>query len=71
VSISRYVLFKIFSLGIDFLLDIMNRQGAQQSMAWLGPIILHEPDTLQALPTLCLCELLLISQSESEANKYP
>lgn len=47
----------------------MNRQGAQKSLVWLGPIIQSEPDTLDALPIVCLCELLFISFSEAN-NSY-
>lgn len=47
---------------IDFLLDIMNHQGNNQSMVWLlNPIIQTDPDTLDALPISVLCELFLIS----------
>ncbi len=49
----------------------MNRQGAQASMVWLGPVIQSEPDTLEALPGVCLCELLVIVQAENtESTKY-
>ncbi|KAL6052174.1 Integrator complex subunit 1 [Balamuthia mandrillaris] len=47
----------------DYLLDIMQRHGALESMKWLGPIIQAEPETLDVLPVSCLCELLLTSAS--------
>lgn len=56
------------NVNVDFLLDIMNRQGAHQSMAWLGPIIASEPDTLDVLPITCLSELLLNLLGQSNAK---
>eukprot|EP01103_Thecamoeba_quadrilineata_P004502 TRINITY_DN1423_c0_g1_i4.p1 TRINITY_DN1423_c0_g1~~TRINITY_DN1423_c0_g1_i4.p1 ORF type:complete len:1180 (-),score=244.91 TRINITY_DN1423_c0_g1_i4:530-4069(-) len=57
----------------DFLLDIMQRQGARQAMVWLKLIIEGEPDTLEVLPIPCLCELLLniYTPSSSQLTQLP
>lgn len=43
----------------------MKRQEPQQVLQWLSPIIHTNPRTLDALPVMVLCELLLASQSGS------
>jgi hypothetical protein len=45
----------------------MTRQGAQQSLMWLNPVIQAEPEIIDTLPISCLCELLFASQMESAA----
>lgn len=62
--------FNISKFFLDFLLDIMNRQGARGSMAWLGPIIQNDPETLHYLPIFCLCELLFMSIHDAILSSY-
>lgn len=52
----------------DFLLEIMNREGAQQSLPWLTDIIRREMGTLSVLPTSVLCELLLVCINKSKSK---
>ena len=43
----------------DFLLDIIQRQGTSQSMAWLADLVETSEGSLDVLPVQCLCEFLL------------
>ncbi|XP_069125387.1 integrator complex subunit 1-like [Argopecten irradians] len=43
----------------DFLLDIIQRQGASQSMPWLAELVEASEGSLEVLPVQCLCEFLL------------
>nr|CAD7438682.1 unnamed protein product [Timema bartmani] len=47
----------------DFLLDIIQRQGASQSMPWLADLVENSEGALSHLPVQCLCEFLLSSSS--------
>jgi len=54
-----------YSREPDFLLEIMKRQGPEQAMQWLVPVLSHsEPDLIENLHIECLCELLFHSQSD-------
>uniref|UniRef100_A0A5S6R1H3 DUF3677 domain-containing protein n=1 Tax=Trichuris muris TaxID=70415 RepID=A0A5S6R1H3_TRIMR len=43
----------------DFLLDIIDRQGALQSLPWLSDIIKQNDDPFNLLPIECSCEFLI------------
>ncbi|MCL4131593.1 UNVERIFIED_CONTAM: hypothetical protein GTU68_040453, partial [Idotea baltica] len=43
----------------DFLVDIIQRQGAPQSMPWLAQLVESSEDAFSVLPVQCLCEFLL------------
>ncbi|XP_076057704.1 integrator complex subunit 1 [Oratosquilla oratoria] len=43
----------------DFLLDIIQRQGASQSMPWLAELVESSEGAFSVLPVQCLCEFLL------------
>ncbi|KHJ46089.1 hypothetical protein D918_03753 [Trichuris suis] len=43
----------------DFLLDIIDRQGALQSLPWLSDIIKQNDDPFNLLPIECCCEFLI------------
>ncbi|CDW59997.1 hypothetical protein TTRE_0000833901 [Trichuris trichiura] len=43
----------------DFLLDIIERQGALQSLPWLSDIIKQNDDPFNLLPIECCCEFLI------------
>uniref|UniRef100_A0A6B2L7I5 Integrator complex subunit 1 INTS2-binding domain-containing protein n=2 Tax=Arcella intermedia TaxID=1963864 RepID=A0A6B2L7I5_9EUKA len=46
-------------------MEIMKRQGPEQAMQWLVPVLSHsEPDLIENLHIECLCELLFHSQSD-------
>lgn len=50
----------------------MKKQEPHQVLQWLAPIIHTDPRTLDALPNMVLCELLLASQSGSSfPSQYP
>ncbi|XP_060071544.1 integrator complex subunit 1-like [Ylistrum balloti] len=58
----------------DFLLDIIQRQGASQSMPWLAELVEASEGSLEVLPVQCLCEFLLhdvtgIPTSQEEDSK--
>ncbi|XP_033752257.1 integrator complex subunit 1-like [Pecten maximus] len=58
----------------DFLLDIIQRQGASQSMPWLAELVEASEGSLEVLPVQCLCEFLLhdvtgISPAQEDDNK--
>uniref|UniRef100_T1HRR4 DUF3677 domain-containing protein n=1 Tax=Rhodnius prolixus TaxID=13249 RepID=T1HRR4_RHOPR len=53
----------------DFLLDIIHRQGASQSMPWLADLVHNSDGALNHLPVQCLCEFLLSSGHKQE-GKY-
>lgn len=53
----------------DFLLDIIQRQGASQSMPWLADLVHSSDASLSHLPVQCLCEFLLSSSSKQQ-QKY-
>ncbi|EDO26218.1 predicted protein, partial [Nematostella vectensis] len=46
----------------DFLLDIIQRQGASQSMPWLADLVQSSEGSLDVLPVQCLCEFLLMEK---------
>lgn len=43
----------------DFLVDIIQRQGASQSMPWLAELVQSSEGAFSVLPVQCLCEFLL------------
>ncbi|XP_037090783.1 integrator complex subunit 1-like, partial [Pollicipes pollicipes] len=43
----------------DFLLDILHRQGPNQSMPWLSDLVENNEGAFSVLPVQCLCEFLL------------
>ncbi|XP_067009610.2 integrator complex subunit 1 [Anabrus simplex] len=53
----------------DFLLDIIQRQGASQSMPWLADLVENSEGALSHLPVQCLCEFLLSSSSLVQPEK--
>ncbi|OWF40859.1 integrator complex subunit 1-like [Mizuhopecten yessoensis] len=58
----------------DFLLDIIQRQGASQSMPWLAELVEASEGSLEVLPVQCLCEFLLhdvtgISSQEEDTKQ--
>jgi hypothetical protein len=55
---------------LDFLVDIMKRQGPKDSLGWLGPIVKKEEHTLDILPTQCLCYLLYSTQQPEHEIDY-
>lgn len=50
----------------DFLLDIIHRQGASQSMPWLADLVHNSDGALNHLPVQCLCEFLLTTGHKQE-----
>nr|XP_058960995.1 integrator complex subunit 1-like isoform X3 [Pocillopora verrucosa] len=52
----------------DFLLEIIQRQGASQSMPWLAELVQSSEGSLDVLPVQCLCEFLLLEKT-GENNK--
>ncbi|XP_076816735.1 integrator complex subunit 1-like [Clavelina lepadiformis] len=50
----------------DFLLEIINRHGENQSMSWLPDLVASSKGDVGLLPVQCLCEFLLVHDSESE-----
>lgn len=55
----------------DFLLDIIQRQGASQSMPWLADLVHSSDGSLNHLPVQCLCEFLLSSNAVAkQQEKY-
>nr|CAB3256291.1 integrator complex subunit 1 [Phallusia mammillata] len=50
----------------DFLLDIINRHGENQSMSWLPDLVASAKGDVGRLPVQCLCEFLLVQDSEVE-----
>lgn len=50
----------------DFLLDIIHRQGASQSMPWLADLVHNSDGALNHLPVQCLCEFLLTTGQKQE-----
>ncbi|XP_049803946.1 integrator complex subunit 1 isoform X1 [Schistocerca nitens] len=53
----------------DFLLDIIQRQGASQSMPWLADLVESSEGALSHLPVQCLCEFLLSSGTLQQPEK--
>uniref|UniRef100_A0A1B6EU77 Uncharacterized protein n=1 Tax=Cuerna arida TaxID=1464854 RepID=A0A1B6EU77_9HEMI len=53
----------------DFLLDIIQHQGASQSMPWLADLVHSSDASLNHLPVQCLCEFLLCSSARQQ-QKY-
>ncbi|PSN34190.1 hypothetical protein C0J52_18275 [Blattella germanica] len=53
----------------DFLLDIIQRQGASQSMPWLADLVESSEGALSHLPVQCLCEFLLSSGTLVQPEK--
>ncbi|XP_069674723.1 integrator complex subunit 1 isoform X2 [Periplaneta americana] len=53
----------------DFLLDIIQRQGASQSMPWLADLVESSEGALSHLPVQCLCEFLLSSGTLLQPEK--
>lgn len=51
----------------DFLVDIIQRQGASQSMPWLAELVQSSEGAFSVLPVQCLCEFLL-SEAGSSAG---
>ncbi|ELT96897.1 hypothetical protein CAPTEDRAFT_224526 [Capitella teleta] len=49
----------------DFLLNIIQRQGASQSMPWLAELVEANDSSLDVLPVQCLCEFLLHGDPEA------
>lgn len=47
----------------DFLLEIIQRQGASQSMPWLAELVQSSEGSLDVLPVQCLCEFLLLEKT--------
>eukprot|EP00095_Tigriopus_kingsejongensis_P002565 maker-scaffold2547_size14626-snap-gene-0.4 protein:Tk02565 transcript:maker-scaffold2547_size14626-snap-gene-0.4-mRNA-1 annotation:"integrator complex subunit 1-like" len=45
----------------DFLVDILNRQGPNQSTPWLADLVESNEGSFSSLPVQCLCEFLLNS----------
>ncbi|XP_065178722.1 integrator complex subunit 1-like [Sycon ciliatum] len=57
----------------DFLLDVINAQGASQSMSWLSELVANSEGSgsVDLLPTPCLCEFLMAhSEAELDANAW-
>uniref|UniRef100_H2XNV6 Uncharacterized protein n=1 Tax=Ciona intestinalis TaxID=7719 RepID=H2XNV6_CIOIN len=50
----------------DFLLEIINRHEENQSMTWLPELVASTKGQVGLLPVQCLCEFLLVQDSESE-----
>lgn len=53
----------------DFLLDLIQRQGASQSMPWLADLVESSEGSLSHLPVQCLCEFLLSSGPPDKQSK--
>ena len=53
----------------DFLLDLIQRQGASQSMPWLADLVESSEGSLSHLPVQCLCEFLLSSSPSDKQSK--
>ncbi|KAK7079233.1 Integrator complex subunit 1 [Halocaridina rubra] len=51
----------------DFLVDIIQRQGASQSMPWLAELVQSSEGAFSVLPVQCLCEFLL-SEAGASGN---
>ncbi|KAJ1532280.1 hypothetical protein ONE63_000894 [Megalurothrips usitatus] len=50
----------------DFLVDIIQRQGASHSMPWLADLVESSEGALSHLPVQCLCEFLLSSTVDKQ-----
>uniref|UniRef100_H2Y988 Uncharacterized protein n=1 Tax=Ciona savignyi TaxID=51511 RepID=H2Y988_CIOSA len=50
----------------DFLLEIINRHEENQPMTWLPDLVSSTKGQVGLLPVQCLCEFLLVQDSESE-----
>src|SRR5690606_21669659 len=46
------------------LYEIMQNEGPQKSLIWLTSILQKEKSTLSVIPTLILCELLLVEKDD-------
>ena len=45
---------------------LTNRHGENQSMSWLPDLVASSKSDVGLLPVQCLCEFLLVHESESE-----
>lgn len=52
----------------DFLVDIIQRQGASQSMPWLAELVQSSEGAFSVLPVQCLCEFLLSEAGTSGSD---
>eukprot|EP01119_Soliformovum_irregulare_P012513 TRINITY_DN3254_c0_g1_i1.p1 TRINITY_DN3254_c0_g1~~TRINITY_DN3254_c0_g1_i1.p1 ORF type:complete len:1741 (+),score=643.50 TRINITY_DN3254_c0_g1_i1:485-5707(+) len=50
---------RLSSQSPHLILSIMEERGPSSAMGWLGPIIQSEPEILESLPIICLCEALI------------